>query len=194
MIRILGVDPGLAHTGWGILEGDGNRLRHIQHGTIETSSDEDPAVRVFKIFEGMKGLIELHQPQLVGIEALYFAKNRRSAIPVAEARGAVMVAAASHGIPVRSCTPLEIKKALTGHGRAEKFQVQDMVRVMLGLDAVPSPDHAADALAAAICSYHLQEFDRAALDRAVNDRAAIGKASAGRISTGGRVTGRGVKK
>lgn len=184
MIRILGVDPGLAHTGWGILEGNGNRLRHIQHGTIETSSDEDPAVRVFKIFEGMRSLIEIHMPQFVGIEALYFAKNRRSAIPVAEARGAVMVAAASSGLPVRSCTPLEIKKALTGHGRAEKFQVQEMVRVMLGLDTVPSPDHAADALAAAICSYHLHEFDRAA-----NNRASVGIKLAG-----SRISGRGAKK
>jgi len=161
MIRILGVDPGLAHTGWGLLEGRGNRLHHIDHGTIVTTPEEDPAVRVYKIFKVLKALLDTHRPQLVGIEALYFAKNRRSAIPVAEARGAILVAAASGGVPVRSCTPLEIKKALTGNGRAEKFQVQEMVRIMLGLESVPSPDHAADALAAAICSYHLHQFDRA---------------------------------
>jgi crossover junction endodeoxyribonuclease RuvC len=161
MIRILGVDPGLAHTGWGFIEGHGNRLCHVEHGTIETSPDGDPAERVFKIFDVLRRLVEDRRPQLMGIEALYFARNRRSAIPVAEARGAIMAAAASLGVPVRSCTPLEIKKALTGHGRAEKFQVQEMVRLMLGLEEVPSPDHAADALAAAICSYHLYEFDRA---------------------------------
>ncbi len=162
MIRILGVDPGLAHTGWGVLEARGNRLVHIDHGTIHTGANEDPALRVYAIYKELSGLLDLHTPRMVGVEALFFAKNRRSAIPVAEARGAVLVAVASKGIPVRSCSPLEIKKALTGNGRAEKVQVQEMVRIMLGLDSIPSPDHAADALAAAICSYHLYEFDRVA--------------------------------
>lgn len=161
MIRVAGIDPGLAHTGWGVIEGSPNRVSHIAHGTINTDPDEDPALRLLKIYEALREVLSIHSPRLVGIETLYFARNRRSALPVAEARGIILLAAAQSGAQCLSYTPLEIKQALTGSGRAEKKQVQEMVRVMLGLKEIPNPDHAADALAAAICAFHMYQFSNA---------------------------------
>lgn len=162
MIRILGIDPGLAHTGWGLIEGHTNRLHHIKHGTIHTAADTEHAVRLLEIHTKIEALIQEYHPQFVAVEALYFAKNRRSGIPVAESRGVVLLAAARASVASRSYTPLEIKQALTGNGRAEKQQVQEMVKLMLGLASMPTPDHASDALAAAICCYHSYQFDRSA--------------------------------
>jgi len=162
MIRILGIDPGLAHTGWGIIGAEKQRLIHLAHGTIKTDKSQSHSERVFMVYSEICRLISDIPPDIVGIETLYFAKNRRSAIPVAEARGAVLVAAAQHGIECIGYTPLEIKQALTGNGRAEKKQVQEMVRIMLGMEDLPSPNHAADALAAAICTYHMHQFSLAA--------------------------------
>ncbi|MFP4491041.1 MAG: crossover junction endodeoxyribonuclease RuvC [Spirochaetaceae bacterium] len=158
MKRILGVDPGLANTGWGVLDADGTRLVHIDHGTISTVADTEEQERLFIIFSGITELIQRYRPSLLGVEALYFAKNRKSAIPVAQARGVVLVAAAKEGVHAESHTPQDIKQALTGNGRAEKHQVQEMVRLLLGIEQIPKPDHAADALAAAICCYHLHQF------------------------------------
>ncbi len=160
MKRIIGIDPGLAHTGWGVLDADGSRLIHIEHGTIDTEADEPEEERLLRIYRTVKEKILQYQPDLIGVEVLFFAKNRRSASPVAQARGAVLVASARLKIPVENHTPQDIKQALTGNGRAEKFQVQEMVRIILGLSEIPKPDHAADALAAAICSYHLHQFER----------------------------------
>lgn len=160
MIRILGVDPGLANTGWGLVEAKANRLYYVGHGNISTKADQEHAERLLHIFEELNGIIQESKPQLVGIESLYFARNRKSALPVAEARGVILLAAARSQVASASYTPLEIKQALTGNGRAEKAQVQEMVRLMLGLSDIPTPDHAADALAAAICSYHMYQFDR----------------------------------
>lgn len=159
MTRILGIDPGLAHTGWGLIEGHTNRLHHIIHGAIHTEAQDEHAQRLLKIHTETGALIEEYKPDLVAVEALYFAKNRRSGIPVAEARGVILLTAAASSLPVHSYTPLEIKQALTGNGRAEKQQVQDMVKFMLGLTEIPKPDHASDALAAAICCYHTYQFD-----------------------------------
>ncbi len=162
MIRILGVDPGLAHTGWGLIEGHTNRLKHITHGTIHTDANNEQSDRLLKIFTDVNSLIKEYEPVFVAVEALYFAKNRRSGIPVAEARGVILLAAAVSSLPARSYTPLEIKQALTGNGRAEKQQVQEMVKFMLGLSSIPKPDHASDALAAAICCYHTYQFEMGA--------------------------------
>ncbi|HDQ13954.1 MAG TPA: crossover junction endodeoxyribonuclease RuvC [Sediminispirochaeta sp.] len=159
-MRILGVDPGLAHTGWGVIETRGNRLYCLEHGSIVTGKESEQPLRLNEIFESLIELIQGFDPDLMAVESLYFAKNRRSAIPVAEARGAVLISAAQKGIPLVSYTPLEIKQALTGNGRAEKAQVQEMVRLMLGLQEIPRPDHAADALAAAVCSYHMYQFEQ----------------------------------
>ncbi|MFO7848367.1 MAG: crossover junction endodeoxyribonuclease RuvC [Spirochaetia bacterium] len=161
MIRILGLDPGLANTGWGVLDADGSRLLHIGHGTINTYAGTAEQERLFAIFTGVTELIQHYKPSLLGVEALYFAKNRKSAIPVAQARGVVLVAAAQAKVNTESHTPQDIKQALTGNGRAEKHQVQEMVRLLLGMQEIPKPDHAADALAAAICCYHLHQFSAA---------------------------------
>lgn len=158
MKRVLGIDPGLANTGWGLLDADGTRLIHIDHGAVTTSSDCAEQNRLLVIYSRVTELIKKYEPDFLGVEALYFAKNRRSAIPVAQARGVVLVAAAQAGIEAASHTPQDIKQALTGNGRAEKHQVQEMVKLLLGLDEIPSSDHSADALAAAICSYHLHQF------------------------------------
>ncbi len=160
MIRILGIDPGLAHTGWGLIEGQNNRLHHIKHGSVSTKAHTEHAGRLLTIYTEIQSLITEFAPSFVAVEALYFAKNRSSGIPVAEARGVILLAAAASSLPARSYTPLEIKQALTGSGGASKQQVQEMVRLMLGLAAVPTPDHAGDALAAAICGYHNYQFDR----------------------------------
>ncbi len=161
MIRVAGIDPGLAHTGWGVIEAGPNRISHVAHGTVNTDPDSDPARRLLKIYNALREILAAQSPQLVGIETLYFARNRRSALPVAEARGVILLAAAQSGAQCVSYTPLEIKQALTGSGRAEKQQVQEMVRVILGLREIPSPDHAADALAAAICAFHMMQFSNA---------------------------------
>ncbi len=158
MTRVLGIDPGLANTGWGILDAEGSRILHVEHGTVTSAADMEEKSRLLNIFNAVRDLIDTYEPSLIGVESLYFSKNRRSAIPVAQARGVVLVAAAHSGVETASHTPQDIKQALTGNGRAEKHQVQEMVRLLLGLDEIPHPDHAADALAAAICSYHLQQF------------------------------------
>jgi crossover junction endodeoxyribonuclease RuvC len=156
--RVIGIDPGLAHTGWGVLEADGTRLIHVDHGTFTTDTESPEQQRLLDIFDAVSDIITNYRPDLIGVEALYFAKNRRSAIPVAQSRGVVLLAAARAGVNAESHTPQDIKQALTGNGRAEKHQVQEMVRLLLGLSEIPKPDHAADALAAAICSYHLHQF------------------------------------
>ena len=156
---VMGIDPGLAQTGWGMLRAEGSRFAHIGHGTITTPSEWSAQDRLLTIHDRIVSVIEEYGPAFCGVESLYFAKNISSAIPVAEARGAVLLACARSGVPAQGYSPQEIKQALTGHGRAEKRQVQEMVKIMLGLEAIPSSDHAADALAAAICSYHMHAFD-----------------------------------
>jgi crossover junction endodeoxyribonuclease RuvC len=159
MMTVMGIDPGLAETGWGMLSTDGSRFTHLDHGTITTSAKWGAQERLTAIYDALAETIERYRPAFAGIESLYFAKNRSSAIPVAEARGVALLACARGGVPARGFSPPEIKQALTGNGKAEKRQVQEMVKLMLGLPEIPSPDHAADALAAAICGYHMRAFD-----------------------------------
>jgi crossover junction endodeoxyribonuclease RuvC len=150
MIRILGLDPGIADTGWGIIEAEGNRYRHIEHGSVRTSAKEDIGKRLLLIYDRIVEIIAEMKPDSCGIEELYFAKNITSALPVAHARGVLILSLEKSGIETVSYSPPVIKQAITGTGRAEKRQVQEMVRIMLGLSKIPEPDHAADALAAAI--------------------------------------------
>jgi crossover junction endodeoxyribonuclease RuvC len=152
----MGIDPGLAETGWGMLGADGSRFAHLDHGIITTSADWRSQERLQAIYNGIVSAMERYRPDYAGVESLYFARNRSSAIPVAEARGVVLLACSHCGIPAYSYSPPEIKQALTGNGRAEKRQVQEMVKLMLGLEKIPRPDHTADALAAAICGYHMR--------------------------------------
>jgi crossover junction endodeoxyribonuclease RuvC len=153
--RILGIDPGLSAVGWGLVEIGGNQIRHIAHGCIETKADSPRAERLFFVYTAIREVLAAYKPAESVMETLYFARNVSSALPVAEARGVLSMALAEWGLPVREFTPNAIKQAVTGVARANKVQVQEMVRIILGLEDIPKPDHAADALASAICSAHI---------------------------------------
>ena len=151
---VLGIDPGTAATGYGVLERTGTRLRAIDFGCLATDPSVSPEGRLLAIHAGIGELIETHRPALVAVERLFFNKNVQTAFAVGQARGVVLLAAAQHRIPVHEYTPNEVKVAVTGYGRAPKEQVQRMVQLVLGLPALPRPDDAADALAVAICLAH----------------------------------------
>jgi crossover junction endodeoxyribonuclease RuvC len=150
-VRVLGIDPGTAACGYGIVHQDGGRLRAITHGWWRTSPDEPVALRLKTIFDGVAGLIEAHEPEAVVLEESFVGADARTALSVGQARGAVLVAAANAGIGCAEYAPSLVKQAVCGYGRAEKAQVQRMVKAILGLQASPTPHHAADALAVAIC-------------------------------------------
>ena len=144
MINILGLDPGLASTGWGIVSADGNKVRHLAHGSIKTKAGEDMGNRLYVIFNTVKEIILEYKPVYAGIETLYFARNRKSAIPVAEARGVLLLSCSIAGISAYEFPPPEIKMSITGNGRADKQQVQELVKLVLGMKEKAEPDHAAD--------------------------------------------------
>jgi crossover junction endodeoxyribonuclease RuvC len=149
-VIVLGIDPGTAALGYGVVERTGGSLRAVDYGLVSTTPDMSLPERLLRIHEALTELIETHQPDLVGVERLFFSKNAQTAFGVGQARGVVLLAAAEHGIPVREATPNEIKMGVTGFGNADKDQVGRMVAVILGLEAVPKPDDTADALACAI--------------------------------------------
>lgn len=151
---VLGIDPGTAMTGYGIVERTGSTLRAIDYGCIETTPAWTLPQRLMAIHEVITALIETHRPELVAVERLFFSKNVQTAFAVGQARGAVLLTAAQHGLPVFEYGPQEVKMAVTGYGRAQKAQVQRMVQVVLGMAVLPRPDDAADALAVAICLAH----------------------------------------
>ena len=159
MTTLLGIDPGLAATGWGVVRFDGARFRHVAHGVVSTGPELPLPDRLRAIYEGILSVLEEYKPDEAGVEELYFARNVASAIPVAHARGVAVLALGQRGVPTGFYQPQQVKQAVIGRGRAEKGQVQRLVAVLLGLEEVPSPDHAADALAVAVC--HCQ---RARLD------------------------------
>ena len=160
MSIILGIDAGLAATGYGIIRAEGNKHFHIAHGTITTEPGGNEGSRLLVIQQQLDKIIEQYRPDEAGVETLYFAKNVKTALPVAEARGVILVTLAKQMIPSHGYTPLEVKQAVVGRGRAEKRQIQEMVRLILGLKEPPKPDHAADALAIAICHYHYSHRSR----------------------------------
>jgi len=137
--------------GYGVIESRGGRLRHLAHGCVQTAAHLSLERRLLEIFGAVAELVETWEPDTAGIEGLYFARNVSSALPVAEAKGVIRLAFARAGVELAEYPPNALKQAVTGSARAEKEQVQEMVRLILGLQAVPRPDHAADALAAAIC-------------------------------------------
>ncbi len=149
---VLGIDPGTAMTGYGIVSREGGQLRAIDFGCFETIPDRELPDRLRLIHEAITELIERHRPAIVGVERLFFNKNVQTAFAVGQARGVVLLAAAQHGLPIFEYGPHEVKIAVTGYGRAPKQQVQKMVQVVLGLAELPRPDDAADALAVAICT------------------------------------------
>jgi crossover junction endodeoxyribonuclease RuvC len=150
----MGVDPGLASAGWGVIDYVQGRVRYVAHGCIETKAQNPRAERLLFIYRSLKELLETYRPGESAVETLYFGRNVTSAIPVAEARGVISLALAEKGLCVREFTPAQIKQGVVGTARADKVQIQEMVRLILGLSGIPSPDHAADALAAAICCAH----------------------------------------
>lgn len=152
--RVLGIDPGLAHTGFGVIECSLNKLRLVDYGEIATLTSEDTSRRLYKIFYSLFNLIHEYKPVLVGIEELFFAKNVSSAMAVSQAKGVIECVVGAFKLPLFHYTPNEIKKAVTGTSRSDKTSVQQSVKFLLGLQSVPEPDHAADALAAAITCYN----------------------------------------
>ena len=148
---ILGIDPGTAALGYGIVEQTGGRLREIDHGCLTTSPDLPLGERLLAIHGLVSDLIGLHEPAIVAVERLFFSRNAQTAMAVGHARGVVLLAAAEHGRPVREATPNEVKSAVAGYGAADKEQVQRMVQIVLGMASRPTPDDAADALAIAVC-------------------------------------------
>jgi crossover junction endodeoxyribonuclease RuvC len=153
---VLGIDPGTAATGYGVLERRGSRLRLIDYGCFETLPGHPLPERLLHIHHAVTELIETHRPRVVGVERLFFNRNVQTAFAVGQARGAVLLAAAQAGVPVLEYGPHEVKIAVTGYGRAGKEQVQRMVQIVLGMPSLPRPDDAADALAVAICLAHAQ--------------------------------------
>jgi crossover junction endodeoxyribonuclease RuvC len=151
---VLGIDPGTARTGYGVVERRGSQLRLIDYGCFETIPDRELSDRLRLIHEAISDLIATHHPGCVGVERLFFNKNVQTAFAVGQARGVVLLAAAQGGLPVYEYGPHEVKMAVTGYGRAPKEQVQRMVQVVLAMTELPRPDDAADALAVAICVAH----------------------------------------
>jgi crossover junction endodeoxyribonuclease RuvC len=150
-VIVLGIDPGTAALGWGIVEQTAGRMRAIDHGCLVTSPDLPLAERLLAIHRHVGELIALHDPVVVAVERVFFSRNAQTAIAVGHARGVVLLAAAEAGRPVREATPNEVKSAIAGYGAADKQQVQRMVQIVLGMSALPTPDDAADALAIAVC-------------------------------------------
>jgi crossover junction endodeoxyribonuclease RuvC len=155
-VIVLGIDPGTALTGYGIVERQGSQLRAVDYGCLETLPTHALPQRLLEIHNGVLELIDAHSPRFLGVERLFFNRNVQTAFAVGQARGVVLLAAAERGIPVFEYGPHEVKLAVTGYGRADKRQVQRMVQLMLGMPLLPKPDDAADALAVAICLAHGQ--------------------------------------
>ena len=150
-MKVIGIDPGTANCGYGIVHESGGRLRAIGHGSWSTPAGERPELRLRTIFDGVAGLIVEHEPDAVALEESYVGADARIALSVGQARGVVLVAAVLGGVDCAEYAPASVKQAVCGYGRAEKAQVQRMVKSILGLQALPTPNHAADALAVAIC-------------------------------------------
>lgn len=155
---VLGIDPGTASTGWGVVEQQGNRLRSLGYGCIVTSAKNDTHLRLRQIYDECLRLLERFRPDAMAIEELFVNVNVKTALAVGHARGVIILAASRYDISPAEYTPLAIKQAVTGYGRASKVQVQEMTKVLLNLPRIPQPDHAADALAVAICHLHSRQL------------------------------------
>jgi crossover junction endodeoxyribonuclease RuvC len=171
-VIILGIDPGTAALGYGIIERTGGRLREVDHGCLTTSPDLSLPERLLAIHSLVDELLALHKPGLMAVERLFFSKNVQTAFGVGQARGVVLLAAAQHRVPIREATPNEVKSAIAGYGAADKDQVARMVQLVLGMAALPRPDDAADALAVAAWAANTERVGQLH-SAAVMDRAAI---------------------
>jgi crossover junction endodeoxyribonuclease RuvC len=164
---VLGIDPGTASTGFGVVRSSGSRLQALEHGVIATAAGVPLERRLAEIHSRVGELIDRYEADAVAVEELYFGANVRTAFAVGQARGVVLLAAGQRGVPSRSYTPQQVKSAVCGQGRAAKDQVGRMVARLLGLSSEPTPDHAADALAVAVC-----DLNRAPLARALAEAGA----------------------
>jgi crossover junction endodeoxyribonuclease RuvC len=171
-VIVLGIDPGTAALGYGIVESTRGRLRAIDYGCLETSPDTAMPDRLLAVHALIDELIELHRPAVMAVERLFFSRNAQTALGVGQARGVVLLAAAQRGVPVREATPNEVKSAIAGYGAADKDQVQRMVQVVLEMASVPRPDDAADALAIAVWAANSERAGAAHLSP-VMDRSAV---------------------
>jgi len=155
-MRILGIDPGIAIVGWGIIDyaGIGTKCRPVAYGAITTGSDEKTEDRILTVYDEMTAVIAKYKPDCAAVEELFFNTNQKTGIIVAEARGVLVLACRQAGLPIYEYTPLQIKQAVVGYGRADKHQIIEMVTMLLGLAKPPKPDDTADAIAAAICHAH----------------------------------------
>ena len=151
---ILGIDPGYAIVGWGVVQYDNYKFKALDYGAITTQAGTPFEQRLLAVYQGVEEIIRRYRPQVLSIEKLYFGTNHTTAIDVAQARGVTLLAAAQGGLPIYEYTPMQVKQAVTGYGKAEKKQMMEMTRLLLGLSAVPKPDDTADALAMAICHGH----------------------------------------
>lgn len=151
---ILGIDPGYAIVGYGVIEYRNNHFRVLDFGAITTQAHTDFNDRLLHIYSGITNLVEIYKPEAMAIEKLFFNTNQKTAIDVAQARGVILLSARQHGVSIHEYTPLQVKQSVVGYGRAEKKQVQEMTKLLLNLDKVPKPDDTADALAMAICHAH----------------------------------------
>ena len=155
-MRIMGIDPGIAIVGFGLIDKIGSKLVPVQYGCIQTEAHTDGAIRLKMVYDSMVQLIDKYKPDAVAIEKLFFNRNVTTAMAVSQARGVLILAAVQQGLEIGEYTPLQVKQAVVGYGKAEKKQVQEMVKLFLHLSAVPKPDDVADALAIAICHAHSQ--------------------------------------
>ncbi|HIV44016.1 MAG TPA: crossover junction endodeoxyribonuclease RuvC [Candidatus Faecalibacterium avium] len=153
-MRVLGIDPGYAIVGWGVVDYGGNRFTPVDFGAVTTDAGRPFEERLAAVYDGVCGVIHRTRPQVLAIEKLFYQHNQTTVIGVAEARGVILLAAAQAGLPVYEYTPMQVKQAVTGYGKAVKKQVQEMTRILLHLPAVPKPDDTADALAMAITFCH----------------------------------------
>lgn len=162
---ILGIDPGYAIVGYGLIRKEGARLIPIQYGCINTEASLDTATRLKQIYDATKFIIEEYKPNEFALEKLYFNRNVTTALTVGQARGVLMLAAVEAGLPIAEYTPLQVKQSTVGYGKAEKKQIQEMVKVLLKLKQVPKPDDAADALAIAITHANSSLYTRQVLKK-----------------------------
>ncbi len=153
-MRILGIDPGYAIVGFGIVDYDASRFKTIDYGAVTTMAGDRFSLRLKTVFEDISQIMDSYKPDVVSMEKIYFQNNQKTAIDVAQARGVILLAAAQRGIEVYEYTPLEVKKAVTGYGQAVKKQVQEMTKRLLNLKEIPKPDDTADALAMTVCHAH----------------------------------------
>jgi crossover junction endodeoxyribonuclease RuvC len=155
----LGVDPGTALLGYGLVEGDDDPTL-LTYGVVETSKSESMPERLKRLYDAVWELIREHEPDVLAIEQLFFSRNVTTALAVGQARGVVLLAAAQHGMEVFEYKPSEVKQTIAGYGNADKPQMQEMVRMILGLPQIPKPDDAADALAVALCHVQMSRLSR----------------------------------